>query len=41
MQRVAFGTLEPAAIHAVIGLRVADQRLDGLAPFEPRPLPGR
>ena len=34
MQRIAHGALQPAPIHPVIGLRVADQRLDRLAPFQ-------
>ena len=35
MQRIAHRTLQPAPVHAVVGLGVADQRLDGLAPLQP------
>lgn len=35
VQRVPLTALEPAALHAVVLLGVADQRLDGLAPPEP------
>jgi hypothetical protein len=38
MQRIAHRTVQPAAVHPVIGLRVADQRLDGLAAPEQAPL---
>ena len=34
MQRITHGALQPAPVHPVIGLRVTDQRLDRLAPFE-------
>ena len=34
MQRIAHRTLQPASIHPVVGLGVADQRLDGLAALE-------
>jgi hypothetical protein len=35
VQRITAGTLQPAAIHAVIALGVADGWLDGLAALEP------
>ena len=34
MQRIAHSTLQPAPIHPVVGLGVADQWLDRLAPLE-------
>ena len=34
MQRITHGALQPAPVHPVIGLRVADQRLDRLASFQ-------
>lgn len=34
MQRIAHGALQPASVHAVVGLGVPDQRLDRLAPLE-------
>ena len=39
MQRVALAALEPAPIHAVIGLQVFDGRLDSLATAQPAALP--
>ena len=41
MQRVAVGTLEPAALHAVIVLGMPDGRLDRLTPLQPAPLAAR
>jgi hypothetical protein len=35
VQRIAVSVFEPAAIHAVIALGMADRRLDCLAPLEP------
>ena len=34
VQCIAGGALQPAALHAVVGLGVTDGRLDGLAAFE-------
>ena len=34
MQGIAGGAFEPASIHAVITLEVADDRFDGLTPLE-------
>ena len=34
VQRIAERTLQPAPIHAVVGLGVSDQRLDGLTALE-------
>ena len=34
MQRIANCPLQPAPVHPVVGIGVADQRLDCLAPFE-------
>ena len=41
VQRIPQRALQPTALHAVIGLVVSDQRLDGLTPFEPLALQRR
>src|SRR3954447_21505820 len=41
VNRIAIGTLQPTAIHAVVELGVADGRLDRLATLQPTPLQWR